>query len=456
MIVKNRYSGEVFHELTETGTSEVRDVLRKGYHSSKEMREIPKFRVSLSLYSISEGIRKKAEDLARDISSETGKPLREARVEVDKSSQAFVSAAEEMKYLEGTSHNGGTQKPLNDLIAFSSNVPLGLILSLGPFTEPLYSLSSRAAAALATGNSVLLKPSSLAPVSSMNLIEIINQAELPADSVQAVLTERNSKVTGQLMNSELLGLVTFSGRSQNAPAVMKKAGLKRLIMETGTGSPVIVWDDADLDSAAESIVKSAFGFQGQSPVRAQNILIKRESFEYFRNRLIELSQQLKPGNPLDEATDYGPLIQESAAIEVENEVNTARNNAAYVAFGGNRDGAFFEPTILENVDFQSELVTNQVLAPVLTIHEVGSFKDAILASNQFGPSNQAGIFTSDINLVMTALDKMNTSAISVNDAPGLPTEYLGSSGPRGNLTATKSLRYLMQNMVEERLAILRR
>ena len=456
MIVKNRYSGETYKELPETSPSETRDIIKKGYHSSKEMREIPKFRISQSLYSISENIRKRGEDLAKTISSETGKPLRESRVEVEKSSQAFVSAAEEMKYLEGASMNSGTQKTLSNHVAFSSNNPLGLILSVGPFTEPLYSISSRVAAALATGNSILLKPSSLAPISSLNLIDIVNQAELPADSVQSVLAHRNSKVTGILLNSESIGLVAFSGRSENAPAIMQKTGLKGLLMETGTSSPVIVWDDAELDSAAEAIVKSAFSFQGQSPVRAQNILIKKESFEYFRNRLIELSQQLKPGDPLDEATDYGPLIQESAAIEVENDIKNAGSNAAYVALGGHRDGSFFEPTILENVEIQSELAINQVLAPVITLHEVGSFKDAVTAANQFGAANQAGIFTSDINLVMTALDKLNTSVISVNDAPGLPTEYLGSSGPRGSITATKSMRYLMRNMIEERLALLRR
>ncbi len=456
MIVKNRYSGETFHEIPDTGAKEARNLMEKGHHSSREMAELPKFRVSQSLHSISENIVRRSGDLATTISTETGKTIRQSRVEVEKASQAFLTAAEEMKNIEGASLNSGTQRLLNGHIAFSSIAPLGLIISINPFTEPLYSVASRTAAALATGNSLILKPSSIAPMSTAKLIEIIGQSEFPQNSVQAVYASRGSKVMDLLFNGGLTKLVSFCGRKGNIPDVLRKARQNGVLIESGSSSPAIVWDDADLDAAAESVVNSAFNHQGQAHVRAQNIIIKKDAWEYFRNRLVELVQQLKAGNPLDENTDYGPLIDETAAIETEKQLKGAMEEAGFVVAGGIRDGSFFEPTILENVKPTSTLVRDQLLAPVISLHEAASFNEAVQIANASGPVNQASIFTSDINLAVTAFDKLDSGVVSINEAPGLPAEYISSGNQRGSITASKSMRQVMGKMIEERLAVLRR
>lgn len=456
MIIRNRYSGEVYKELQETGTVEVKSIIRSGKQASENLGAVPGYDLSQYLHTISDGISRNSHDLSRIISIETGKPVKQSRQEVERSTQAFRLAAEEIKNIEGASQDGRTRKSLQNHIAFSSHFPVGLILSFHPFTEPLYSVSTRVAASLATGNAVVVKPSTIAPLSSLKLLEIIEQAGLPENSAQAVIAGRDSKSVRALLDSDSFGLATFSGRGESAHGFTKRAGLRKTLLETGSSSPVIVWDDADLDDAAESIANSAFSFQGQAPVRAQSIFVKSDSYEYIKNRLIELTQQLKNGDPLDEETDYGPLIDESVAIETEELVNQARENAGYVLSGSGREGAFYEPTILENIGTTSDLVRKQILAPVITLHQVDSFSEALKLCNETGISNQSGIFTSDINLAMTAVEKLNCGTVSVNDAPGLPAETIYSPNPRGNLTASKSIRYLMRNMTEEKLALLRR
>lgn len=456
MKVLNRYTGEVHEELHETGPGEIKKIIDNGIQASGKIAETPRYELSDLLYKISSGIRKDSSSLARNITIETGKPLKYSRQEVERSAQVFVTAAEELKNLSGTSLEGGSKKLLQDHISITSNVPVGLILSVHPFTEPLYSVSSRVAASIATGNAMIMKPSSISPTSSTKLLEILRDAGSIENSIQSVNGSRTGKGIKALMSNDNFSLFAFSGRQESAMEVTKQIGIPRSLLETGSSSPVIVWDDADLDNAAEAIAESAFRFQGQSPIRAQSIIMRNESYEYLKNRLIEISQQLSPGNPLDEETDFGPLINEETAENAENLIKSEEKAGGYILSGGHREKAFLEPTVLDNVKTSSDLVKKQVLAPIITLHQVDSFNDAIKVANETGISTQAGLFASDINLVMSAFDKLDCAIISVNDAPGLPTESVSSSNLKGNFTASKSMRYLMRNMIEEKLAILKR
>lgn len=456
MIIRNRYSGVEFDEVRETGTQDIKNIIRRGKLASERLSQISGFEISDFLHSISGIIDKNYSDLSRIISIETGKPIKQSRHEVERSSQAFITAAEEIKGIEGASLDGRSTKPLRDRVAFSSMVPVGLVLSIHPFTEPLYSASSRTAAAIATGNASIGKPSSNSPLSFQKLMESVLDSGLPEDAVQSVIAGRKSRAFKELMNSGSFGLVTFSGRSESARSFIGKTGSGKVLLETGSSCPAIVWDDADLDTAAESIAGSAFNFQGQAPIRTQNVIVRKDSYEYLSNRLIELAHQMRPGDPLEEDTDYGPLIDEPAAIAAEGLVSQVKEKGGYVVTGAFRDGSFFEPTILENVPPVSDLMNRQVLAPIITLHGVDSLKEAIDLSNSTGRSSQAGIFTSDLNLLMTAVDRLDCSTIAVNDAPGLPTETIPSLNPGMSKTASKSIRYLVRNMVEEKLAVLRR
>ncbi len=456
MIVRNRYSGEDYQEIEETGTGEARKILGRGVQAAHDMEKMRGYELSDLLYGISDSLRKSSDILAKTISVETGKPIRQSRDEVERSIQSFVSAAEEIMNIEGSSMNGRSRKSLREHMAFSSHVPAGPILSVHPFTEPLYSTSSRIAASLATGNAIVLKPSSQAPLSAVNLLEIIRGIGFPEHSVQAVIAGRSSKAFRSLVKGENFGMATFSGRIESIPAFMKLSVPRRILLEAGSSSPAIVWEDADLDTAAESVVNSAFNFQGQAPVRTQSVIVRQESYEYFKNRLIELAGQLKPGDPLEEETGYGPLINDEAAEAAAALLEEAGANAGYVLAGGSFEGRFFEPTIIDNVETSSDLVRRQVLAPILTVHQVQSFKEAIDVANSTGKSGQAGIFTSDINLAMTALDSLHADTVLINDAPGLPTDAISSSNPGASITSSRSMRHLMGNMIQEKIAVLRR
>lgn len=456
MIVRNRYSGENYRELEETGTGKARKILEKGRQAARNMERLRGYELTDLLYSVSDSIMKDSDSFAQIISIETGKPIRQSREEVDRSIHAFSTAAEEIMNIEGTSMNGGSRRSMREHMAFSSHVPAGLILSIHPFTEPLYSVSSRIAASLATGNAILVKPSSQAPLSSLKLLEILENTGFPEYAGQVILGKRTSSAFKYLMKEGHFGMTTFSGRAESIPGFMKLSSPGRMLLETGSSSPVIVWEDADLDAAAESVVSSAFRFQGQAPVRTHSVIVRQESYEYFQNRLIELSGQMRPGDPVEEETDFGPLIDEKAVESVTKMVEEARSNGAYLVAGAGSDNNFFEPTILENVNTTSDLVCKQVLAPTLTMHQVESFSEAIEIANKTGKSAQAGLFTSDINLAMSALEKLDADTVLINDSPGIPTESISSLNPGASMTSSRSMRHLMRNMTQEKIAVLRR
>lgn len=456
MIVLNRYSGEVHEELQETGTREVRGKIDNGRKVLEILAGLTTYDLSDALYKISSEIRKNSSMLSRNITAETGKPIKYSREEVESASKVFVSAAEEISNINNVASERRPEMKLDTRFSFSSNIPLGLVLSFHPFTEPLYSVSSRVAASIATGNSIIMKPSSIAPTTSLKLLDIINGSGLPEDSVQAVISGRNSKATHALIGSKNFDLFSFSGKVENSYELTKRSSFNRMLSETGNSSPVIVWSDADLDVAAESIARSAFRFQGQTPVRAQCIITRQESMEYLKNRLIEEAQQLNPGDPLNEETDFGALISQESAEKVEKQINLELEKGSYLVSGGHRENAFLEPTIIENVRTSSDLVKNQILAPIVTLHQTDSFKHAIGMANETGVSNQAGLFTSDINLIMTAFEKLRCSTLVINDSPALTSGIISSSGNASALNLAKEMRYLMKNMVEEKIAILKR
>ena len=456
MIVKNKFTGEVFMEIKDTTRSEAHAILRNGVKATGNMAELPRFKIYDSLMDISDKLKKNSSDLARIISIEAGKPIKLSRKEAMRAANTFQFAAEETRRAHGETVPLDVEPRGIHRTAFFNRVPVGLIYSVTPFNDPLNLVAHKIAPAIAAGNAIINKPASLAPVSALRLSEMASETDLPDHAVQEVISVGGGEISNLFLTSDAIKMITFTGGTEAAEKLVRKAGVKKYSMELGNNSPVIVWNDADLDSAAESVVDAAFESQGQNCIHAQRILVKSDVYEYFRNRLIEITSRLKIGDPLDENTDIGPMITESEAIRVENSVKEACALGSNLLAGGNRDGSFMAPTILENVPPESPVWKKEIFGPVMMIMPVESMDEAINLANDVEYGLQAGVFSSDINLAMQAIERLNFGTVLINDSSDFRIDTMPFGGMKKSGIGREGVRFSMEEMSEIKLAIIKR
>lgn len=456
MMVRNKFSGEDFLEVRETGVREARDLMKKSVAASLEMASCPKYRIHDALLEISGELMKRSTELSRLIAMESGKPVRYTRDEVKHASVNFGIAAEEVSRPKGEALTLDAHADGENRIAFFTRFPLGVVYAITPFIDPLGISSDFVAPALGSRNSVIVKPSSASPASAGKLHEIIQESGLPDNSMALSVSRGGSPASNFFLQSGDTGLVSFTGRRQTAARISGRTALRRHITTFGGNSPAIVWEDADLDAAVSLIADSAFRNPGQDCMRVQRILVKRQSYEYFRNRLVELASRKRVGDPLDEATEIGPLKNEENAIEIEQGINDAMGSGADLVLGGTRNGSLFNPTILENVPVNARLWRDEVIGPVVCLAPVDSFDEAMEMANNGEYSLQAGIFTSDMNLTMTAIERLNYGTVLVNDTSNEAVASLHSGSMKKYGSGKKGIRHLMEEMSDVKLAVIKR
>ena len=456
MKVFNKFSGEAIAELPDTDMNSAREILAASLKASYEMAKLPSFRLQDAVDYIAGELKNRSSELSAIITAETGKPIRYSRAEVEASARAFRSAAHEIY------RDGGEAVPMDvhedgiNRVAFYRRFPVGIVYAVAPFWNPLSILSGFAAPALASGNSVIAKPSEFSPLSAAKLAEIVCGSGLPENAMSACFSDGGSASSNLFLQSGDVGVVAFAGKRSNAARISVKTGMKRVIAWSGGNSPAIVWDDADLDAAAVAVAEGAFGAQTQGSLHVQRIIVKSDSYEYFRNRIVEIGSALKAGDPAKEETDIGPLSSSEAAQTLEKMILDAGNSGASRILGGKHDGSLFPPTLMENVPVSSDLWGIEIMGPMSCIMPVDSLEEAISAANNEEGGLQAGIFTSDLNLAMTAIERLNFSSVMVNDISmdiAAPVPY---GGVRSSGTSKLGIRYLMDEMTEARLAVIKR
>lgn len=455
MKVRNKFSGEDYIAVPDTSSRDLEEILGKSLSASRAMAEFPAGKRRDSLHAVSGALSKGSPELSRIISIESGKPLKDSRKEVEMAALMFSMAADEvMPGHPGNRypHSGGEDGKL----FLVDRVPIGTVLSITPYGNPLLSVAAHAAPALAAGNSLISKPSSSAPASSIRLGDILGASGLPEHIMQNVVARGDGPVVRHLAGDSRIGMLAFSGRYETAGKLSEGSGLRKIRARTGSNSPVIVWDDADLDLAAEAIAGSAFRSQGQCMNRPQRIIIRNESYEYVRNRLIELTSRMKIGDPLEEETDIGPMISEEKAIRLEQLVNEARANGADVPIGGAREGVFYSPTIIENLPAGSEIWNREVYGPISCLVQASSFNEALELANDTEYGSSASVFTTDLNLALSATGRLDFGTIHINDVPDTYSALLANAVRGRSGTGAAGMRSAMEDMSEQKITIIRR
>jgi len=404
------------------------------------------------LRAISEGIGKRREEFAHLIALEAGKPIRTARAEVDRAVFTFAVAAEEATRIGGEWLPLDWQASTAGRAGIIRRFALGPILAITPFNFPLNLVAHKVAPAIAAGCTTVLKPAPQTPLTSLLLAEVCEQAGLPAGALN-VLPLANQEAE-KLVGDDRLKMLTFTGSVPVGWALKGKSGKKKVTLELGGNAAVIVHCDADVDVAADRCVVGGFSYAGQSCISVQRIYVQRSIQEQFLARLLAGVRKLHVGDPLNEATDVGPMISEEAARRAASWIEEAVAGGAKLHAGGKREGAVLQPTVLTNVRAEMKVSCEEVFAPVVIIESYDEFGDAIRRVNDSPFGLQAGVFTRDSKLLFSAFENLEVGGVIVGDMSAFRIDHMPYGGVKDSGIGREGLRYAIEEMTEPRILVL--
>ena len=447
--IRSPYDGAPVAVVHRAGPPEVERAIAGAGEAFETTRRLPSWQREQVLEAVAAGIAARREELARTIALEAGKPIRTARVEVDRAAYTFSVAAEESKRIYGEivpldwlPGNEGRE-------ALIRRVPLGPVAGITPFNFPLNLVAHKVAPALAAGNPILLRPASQTPCSSLALGRILLEAGWPQDAI-AVLP-CTTETARPLVEDDRIKLLTFTGSPVVGWGLKSRAGRKRVTLELGGNAAVIVHDDADVAYAAERVAWGGFAYAGQACISVQRVYVHDKVYDAFARELVRHVEALAVGDPLDEETDVGPVIDRSNAERIEEWLEEAKTAGATVLTGGERDGNLWRPTVVEGAPENVRVSCEEVFAPFVSLYRFADVREAIdtAGSSEFGL--QAGIFTNDMRVVEEAFDRIDVGGLMVNDVSTFRIDHMPYGGVKSSGFGREGLRYAIEEMTELKL-----
>lgn len=450
--VVNPYNGEVIGEVELADLADVGRALERAEAGFQINRTLPRWRRAEVLSKASEAVARNAEDLARLITLESGKPLKHAHKEVRRATNTLLLCAEEAKRMGGEILPFDNYAPLEGWTGHYTQEPLGIIIGITPFNDPLNLVAHKVGPALAAGNSIIVKPSEHTPLSAFRLAAILLESGAPAELITVLVGSYEANQA--LVRDRRARMVSFTGGPQTAEKIVVQAGLKRFAMELGGNASVLVMEDADIDRAVKACVSGAFWANGENCIGVQRIFVQSSIVDSFCGKLIDAVRHLKVGNPLHPDTDVGPLITDFHATRVERIVRDAVAKGAECLHGNERSGRVLSPTVLFNTPRECAAWREEIFGPVVNIEPFDELGVAIERANAPESSIHAAIFTRSLDVVRRASKQLEASGIIVNDSSdfrhdGMPFggyKYggIGREGVRfaiGEMTQTKMVAY---------------
>lgn len=399
-------------------------------------------------------IEKKSEEYARTIASEGSKTIHEARKEVKRCITTLRISAEEARRINGETINFDQSEGSENRVGYYYRFPIGVIGAITPFNDPLNLVAHKVGPALAAGNPIVLKPASVTPLSALKLAEAFVAAGLP-EGFLSVITGSGREVGEVLVTHPLVKMVSFTGGMEAGERIARQAGVKKLNMELGSNSPVIILKDADLHDAVQSCVSGAFSAVGQNCIGVQRIFIEEELYLPFLERFTERTAELRVGDKMGELTDMGPLINEQEAKRVEAWVDEALELGASLKVGGKRDGNFYLPTILTDVPESATVAREEIFGPVVLVYSVKDLPEAIVRSNSADYGLQAGIFTSNIEKAFQAVREMEVGGIMINDTSDYRVDAMPFGGVKGSGLGREGIKSAIGKMTDPKVVCFR-
>ncbi|MEF8812217.1 MAG: aldehyde dehydrogenase family protein [Halovenus sp.] len=446
--------GGVFATVAAATPAEAERALAAAAGAEVAMRETTVVQRARWVTAIADGIEERKEELAEVIVREAGKPISSARGEVDSAAERFRRAAEEARSLEGE-YVEGTTEGHEGWRAIVRNEPVGTVLCITPYNYPLSTTALQVAPALAAGNAVILKPATKTPMSSAILAEIIVNAapDLP-EGAFGFVPGRASDIGDVLAGDDRINAIAMTGSSNAGKHVASVSGMVELHMELGGNAPAVVFPDADLDAAARAAASGSLKYAGQRCSAVSRVLAHEDVHDDIVERIDAEMGEWEAGDLFDPETSLGPLISEDQADWVEGLVDDALERGARLVHGGERDGRFFEPTLLADVPQDARIVHEEQFGPVVAVTTFEDETEAISVANGGDLGLDASVFTSDYDRAMRMADRLEAGGVRINGAPSHGLGDIPFGGVKDSGIGREGIGYTIEAFVQQKSIIL--
>ena len=405
-----------------------------------------------ALQRLASRLKEQKEDFAHTICMEAGKPITDARREVDRTIQTFSIACEEAKRIPGEVIPMDISPGMERHLGLGQRVPVGPVLCITPFNFPLNLVAHKVAPCLAVGNPILLKPAPQTPLTALRLGRLFQELDLPEGTL-SILPCENALAESMVRDPRIQAL-SFTGSAAVGWSLKDKAGKKRVLLELGGNAAVIIEPDADLHLAAQRCVTGGFSYSGQTCISVQRMYVQDEVYDAFLNRVLPLVESLPTGNPADDSTIVGPLIDERAAIRVESWVREAVRQGARLRAGGTRERALMHPTVLTDVDQRMKISCEEVFGPVVTLSRYRRLDQAFDMVNDSPYGLQAGIFTRNVDSIFRAYHALDVGTVLANEIPTFRADHMPYGGMKDSGLGREGVKYAVRELSEEKLLVL--
>jgi acyl-CoA reductase-like NAD-dependent aldehyde dehydrogenase len=445
--VRSPYSGELVGRVAKAGAAETRRAIDAAEQAMRE--PLPAHKRAEILVRVAGALGRRHDEVASLISAEAGKPVKAARVEAQRAMSTYTFAAVEARKLSGEMVPMDAAQAGEGKLAFTLRLPIGVVGAISPFNFPLNLVAHKIAPALAAGCAVVLKPASQTPLSALFLAELEEEAGLPPGWLN-VLVGPAPEIGDVLVDDERVKLITFTGSSGVGWKLKERAPKKRVSLELGNATPVIVAGDADVSTAAAKVSQNAFAFAGQSCISVQRVYVERSAYDEFVRQLLPLVEALNVGDPADENTDVGPVIDEGARERI---LAWIQKSSGRVLTGGELVGELIRPTVVANPGREDEVSCEEVFGPVCTVTAVDSIDEAIELANGTRYGLQAGIFTATLANALRAAQELEFGGVTVNEAPTFRADQMPYGGVKDSGNTREGPHYAVRELTEERLVV---
>jgi acyl-CoA reductase-like NAD-dependent aldehyde dehydrogenase len=449
--VRSPYDGELVGRVAKVGAEETRRAIDAAESAMRS--PLPAHERAAILDRVAMLLAERSEEAARTISAEAGKPIKAARVEASRAVSTYTMAGVEARTLVGDVVPMDASPAGEGKLALTLRHPIGVVGAISPFNFPLNLVAHKIAPALAAGCAVVLKPAAQTPLSALFLAELESEAGLPPGWLN-VVCGGSSDIGDVLVGDDRVKLISFTGSVPVGWGIRQRAPRKRVNLELGNATPVIVAADADLEDAATRLAANAFSFAGQSCISVQRIYVERAAYDAFLEGFLPKVEALRVGDPADDDTDVGPLISTSDRDRVLEWIEEAKSQGATVLTGGTLEGELLRPTVIADAPPEAKVSCQEVFGPLCTVTPFDTVDEALALANGTRFGLQAGVFTNDLRRALSMAQALEFGGVTINEAPTFRADQMPYGGVKDSGNMREGPAYAVREMTEERLIVL--
>jgi len=451
--VTEKYTNEVFARVPLCDKTHVDLAVNAAQQAFESFRKTPAHERAQILEKAANLILKRKDEIATTICKEAGKAWKYSIGEVIRGYETFKFASCEATRIHGETVPLDASVSGVNRVGYYIRVPMGVIAAITPFNFPLNLVAHKVAPAIASANTIVLKPASTTPTTALILAEILEEAGLPKGVFNVVIGS-GSSVGDYLVSHPLVKKVTFTGSPAVGDGIIRKAGIKRVTLELGNNSATIIEKDADIDKAIPRCIISAFSNSGQVCISLQRIYVHKDIADEFSEKFVKAVKELKVGNPLDSDVELGPMIDEKEALRAKSWIDEAVSQGAHILCGGNVEGRILYPTVLRNTTKDMKVMCMEVFAPIVSIVEYDSFEEAIKHVNDSEYGLQAGIYTNDIRKIHYAIENLDVGGVMINDTSIFRVDNMPYGGNKLSGIGREGVRFAIEEMTNIKMVMI--